>query len=62
VPDHPRIPKYRLFKPKNLACVDIAGKRFYLGAYGSPESRQLYNASIADCGIPWPGLWAYRSQ
>jgi uncharacterized OB-fold protein len=31
-------PKYRHYKPKNLAVVRIDGKDHYLGDYDSPES------------------------
>ena len=33
-----RAPKYRHYKPKDLALVVINGKQFYLGKFGSPES------------------------
>ena len=33
-----RTPKYRQYKPKNLAVVRIEGRDQYLGKYGSPES------------------------
>jgi hypothetical protein len=32
-------PKYRHYKPKNLAVVRSNGKDIYLGRYNSPESR-----------------------
>ena len=37
-----RLPKYRHYKPRYLAFVEIDGKRFYLGRYDSPESRNEY--------------------
>ena len=43
-----RLPAYRLFKPRNLACVTIDGKRVYLGPYGSPASRAEYARLIAE--------------
>ncbi|MFO0897575.1 MAG: hypothetical protein U0836_09140 [Pirellulales bacterium] len=43
-----RPPAYRLFKPRNLACVTIDGKRVDLGPYGSTESRAEYARLIAE--------------
>jgi hypothetical protein len=43
-----RIPSYRLHKPTNQANVVIRGKMFYLGRFGSVESRAEYNRIIAD--------------
>lgn len=43
-----RPPAYRHFKPRNLACVTIDGKRVYLGPYGSAESRAEYARLIAE--------------
>ncbi len=37
-----KLPKYRHFKKCNVAFVEIAGKRRYLGKYDSPESRTKY--------------------
>jgi hypothetical protein len=42
-------PKYRLHKPRNRAVVTIDGRDFYLGPYGSPESKAEYDRLI--------GLW-----
>lgn len=42
-----RIPSYRLHKARNLAVVTIAGRDYYLGPYGSVESRQKYGELIA---------------
>ena len=47
-PMHPKIPKYRCYKPKNLGLVDIDGKQHYLGRYGSPESVAAYNRLIQE--------------
>jgi hypothetical protein len=41
-------PKYRHHKARNLAVVTINGHDHYLGAYGSPESRQEYARLIAE--------------
>jgi hypothetical protein len=42
---HRRIPKYQLFKPRNLAKVRLEGKDIYLGPYDSPESHDKYKKS-----------------
>jgi integrase len=44
-----RIPSYRLHKPTNQAIVVIRGRTFYLGRYGSVESRDEYERIIAQC-------------
>lgn len=44
----PRTPKYRHYKPKNLAVVRIDGKDHYLGKYGSPESHEKYRRLLAE--------------
>jgi len=44
----PRTPKYRHYKPKNLAVVRIAGRDHYLGKYGSAESYERYDRLIAE--------------
>ena len=43
-----RTPKYRHYRPKNLAMVVIDGHAHYLGKYDSPESRERYHRLIAD--------------
>jgi hypothetical protein len=43
-----RLPKYRHYKPKDLAVVRIDGKDHYLGKFGSEESRQKYRRLIAE--------------
>jgi len=51
MPRKPRIPSYRRQKQKrraDQAFVVISGKRHYLGAYGSPESKAEYQRLIAD--------------
>jgi integrase len=44
----PSIPKYSLHKPSGRARVRIGGRDIYLGAYGSPESKEAYNRVIAE--------------
>ncbi|QGJ68583.1 Site-specific tyrosine recombinase XerC [Planctomycetales bacterium 10988] len=47
MPRPTRLPKYRHYKPKNLAVVRIDGKDHYLGKYDSPESREKYHRLIS---------------
>ena len=42
------LPKYRHYKPKNLAVVRIDGRDVYLGRYDSPESREKYRRVVAE--------------
>src|SRR5262245_15567080 len=44
----PHIPKYRHYKPKNLAVVRIDGHDHYLGRYDSPESHERYHRLLAE--------------
>jgi integrase len=44
----PRIPKYRHYKPKDLAVVRIDGRDHYLGKFDSPESHERYRRLIAE--------------
>ena len=44
----PHLPKYRHYKPKDLAVVRIHGKDHYLGKFGSDESKQKYRRLIAE--------------
>jgi integrase len=49
MPDADRhIPKYRHYKPKDLAVVRIDGHDHYLGQYDSPESREKYHRLLAE--------------
>jgi integrase len=41
------VPKYRHYKPKDLAVVRIDGRDHYLGPYGSEASREQYRRLIA---------------
>ena len=41
-----RLPKYRHHKAKDLALVTFDGRDYYLGKYGSPESRAAYDQLI----------------
>lgn len=50
-----RIPKYRLYRPKNLAVVRIDQRDHYLGKHGSPER---YHRLIAE----WLGGANHRSS
>jgi hypothetical protein len=43
-----RLPKYRHYKPKDLAVVRIDGKDHNLGKFGSEESQQKYRRLIAE--------------
>ncbi|TVQ57920.1 MAG: site-specific integrase, partial [Phycisphaerales bacterium] len=43
-----KVPKYRLHKPSGRAVVTLEGKDFYLGEYGSPESKAEYNRLVAE--------------
>ena len=44
----PHVPKYRHYKPKNLAVVRLDGRDVYLGPFNSPESREKYRRIIAE--------------
>src|SRR3954452_24036019 len=48
-PSH--LPKYRHYKPKDLAAVRLDGKDHYLGKYNSEESREKYRRVVAEW---WP--------
>jgi integrase len=43
-----RLPKYRHYKPRNLAVVRLNGRDYYLGKYGTPESWSKYHRLLAD--------------
>ena len=43
-----KLPKYRHYKPKNLAVVRINGHDVYLGRFDSPESHEKYRRTIAE--------------
>ena len=43
-----RTPKYRHYRPKNLAVVRISGRDHYLGKYDSAESYERYDRLIAE--------------
>jgi integrase len=45
------IPKYRHYKPKDLAVVRIDGRDHYLGKYGTPESRERYHRLLAEHAV-----------
>lgn len=46
MPKKLRVPSYRRLKSRNLAFVDISGKRTYLGRYDSPESKHRYEQIV----------------
>jgi integrase len=48
MPRKSQVPSYKLHKPSGQARVIIGGKHLYLGAFGSPESRQAYARLIAE--------------
>ena len=50
-----KIPSYRLHKPTDQAIVVLGGKTFYLGRYGSVESRDEYNRIITAWLAESPG-------
>src|SRR3954447_13517401 len=43
-----KLPKYRHYKPKDLAVVRIDGRDIYLGKYDSPESHEKYRRVVAE--------------
>ena len=43
-----RLPKYRHYKPNDLAVVRLDGKDHYLGKYDSEESREKYRRLVAE--------------
>ncbi len=43
-----KVPAYRHQKSRNLAVVRINGKDFYLGRYGTPESKAAYKRLIGE--------------
>ena len=50
-------PKLRHHKPSGRALVEIKGRRYYLGKYGSPEATEAYFrllAEVAANGCPLP--------
>jgi integrase len=47
-PSPSRDPKYRHYKPKDLAVVRIDGRDHYLGRYGSAESWEKYHRLLAE--------------
>ena len=47
-----RLPKYRHHKGSGQALIQIQGRRFYLGAYNSPESQEKYHRYIAQLVTP----------
>ena len=48
MPKQIRRPAYQLHKATGQAKVRIDGRDFYLGLYGSPESRERYDELVAE--------------
>ena len=44
----PHLPKYRHYRPKDLAVVRLDGQDVYLGKHGSDESREKYRRVVAE--------------
>ena len=44
----PGTPKYRHYKPKDLAVVRLNGQDSYLGPFGSAESKVRYDRLVAE--------------
>jgi hypothetical protein len=44
----PRTPSYRLHRPTGQAVVTLSGRDFYLGKYGTSESRAEYDRLTAE--------------
>jgi integrase len=63
-----RLPKYRHYKPKDLAVVRLDGRDHYLGKYDSDESREKYRRLVAEwiasgrSARPTPGPGAIADQ
>ncbi|MBL9083485.1 MAG: hypothetical protein JNK76_16840 [Planctomycetales bacterium] len=45
------LPKYRHYRPKNLAVVRLNGRDHYLGRFGSPESKEKYFRLLAEQAV-----------
>jgi integrase len=43
-----KLPKYRLYRPKNLGVVRIDGRDHYLGTHDTPESHERYRRLVAE--------------
>ncbi len=43
-----RVPSYRLHKATGQAAVTLAGKHYYLGPHGSPESKRKFNRLVTE--------------
>jgi len=53
----PRVPGYRRHKASGKAIVTLSKRDFYLGVYGSPESKECYQEVVAKwlaAGRRWP--------
>ena len=56
------IPKYRHYKPKDLAVVRIDGRDYYLGKYGTPESRERYHRLLAERAVSTTSVGAVETH
>jgi hypothetical protein len=43
-----KLPKYRHHKASGQALVELSGKPFYLGRYGTPASRREYDRLVTE--------------
>ena len=43
-----RVPKYRRHKGSGQALVEVNGRRYYLGPYGTPKSKEQYARIVAE--------------
>jgi hypothetical protein len=48
-----KLPKYRHYKPKDLAVVRIDGRDYYLGKYDSPLVACHYCTNSVRSSISW---------
>lgn len=48
MPTNRKIPSYRLHKASNRGVVTLGGRDYFLGHYGTPESRQRYDRLVRE--------------
>ena len=51
------IPKYRLHRGTGQAFVQVRSKRYYLGRYGTPTSKERYARFVAELSAPSRSSW-----